>query len=134
MEKVDSFPSLSAKKREESQSRPVFSFLHLRDVSYKKARDAKFFCDFIERLQKLSLLGWKQIEIEKRHGYGFEKMAVSSMKHELPPSITEDLEALYIFRATGKNHSFAGYRREDTFYIIFIEAQFGDIYDHGKSK
>jgi hypothetical protein len=47
-----------------------------------------------------------------------------------PPIVTEEVEALTVFRATGSNHPFLGIRLEDTFQVIFIEACFGDIYDH----
>lgn len=36
----------------------------------------------------------------------------------------------FFLRATGDNHSFLGYRTEDVFQILFIEYQFGDIYQH----
>ena len=33
--------------------------------------------------------------------------------------------------ATGDNHVFLGYRQQNTFEVIFIEYNFGDIYTHG---
>ena len=40
------------------------------------------------------------------------------------------MESLLVFRATGANHVFLGYREGNVFQVIFIEYQFGDVYSH----
>ncbi len=35
-------------------------------------------------------------------------------------------------RATGDNHAFLGHRIGNVFNVIFIEHEFGDVYNHGK--
>ena len=41
-----------------------------------------------------------------------------------------DVTKLYVFRATGDNHAFLGYRNGNVFNVLFIEYAFGDVYKH----
>lgn len=110
----------------------VFSFKYLHPTSFTKSRNAnrKFFSSFLLRLQKLSELGWKQILTDKRHGFGREKIPLSEIKPRLNYSPSPEQTFLLSLRATGDNHVFLGVRQDNIFYILFIEAEFGDIYDH----
>ena len=110
---------------ERKYSYPLFSFKHLQtSVSYKNTKETKFFIDFLERLNKLSLLGWEEIRKSQRHSYGMEKIP------QLPNFITPDIKELHVFRATGSNKVFVGLQQEDVFHVIFIEAEFGEVYKH----
>jgi len=110
---------------------PLFSFRYLRDKSIDKCNEASFFFNFIMRLQKLSEIGWKTIRISDRHGYGMEKLPKAKIKHAglLPSFVTPEAE-LHVFRASGDNRAFVGLQDDKIFHIFFIEANFGDIYDH----
>jgi hypothetical protein len=110
---------------------PVFCFRYLQTQPQK---DYKFYADFIVRLKKLSSLSWKQISVSGRHQFGTEKMPISQIKPTLPKFVTPDVDALTVFRATGDNRPFLVLRRDNVFHIIFIEENFGDIYDHGNVK
>lgn len=46
--------------------------------------------------------------------------------------VPKGMDSLLVFRATGDNHVFLGYREENVFQVIFIEYQFGDVYQHGR--
>lgn len=35
-----------------------------------------------------------------------------------------------VLTISGDNHPFLGYRDKDTFQVVFIEAEFGDVYKH----
>ncbi|MCA0380740.1 MAG: hypothetical protein LCH58_01160 [Bacteroidetes bacterium] len=110
---------------------PVFCFKYLQPCSYLKCNDASFFIEFLERMQKLGELGWKEIDKSGRHSFGTEKIPVKQIKPQLKPSIlTPDVTELTVFRATGNNLPFLGIRLNDTFQVIYIETQFGDIYNH----
>lgn len=122
--------STSIKKKPEERY-PVFCFKYLQPYSYNACSNASFFIEFLERLKKLANLGWQQINVSGRHGFGTEKMPISKLKvKNFPPIVTPEVEVLTVFRATGSNLPFLGIRVEDTFQVIFIETQFGDIYDH----
>lgn len=109
---------------------PIFCFKYLQEVSIEKCKDSKFFYDFIFRLRKLGELGWKEINKSSRHSFGTEKISVKSLKPNLPSIITDDVDELTVFRANGNNLPFLGIRKPGVFHIIFIETNFGDIYDH----
>ena len=49
---------------------PLFSFRYFKNVSAKDCNDAKFFLDYITRLQKLSELGWDEIRKSHPHSFG----------------------------------------------------------------
>lgn len=115
--------------RENTPSYPIFSFKHLQDVSINKTSNHKLFYDFLIRLKKLSELGWKEIHKSPRHSFGTEIIPQNIIKPELPKFITPEV-TLLAFRAKGDNHPFIGYRENNVFHILYIEANFGDIYDH----
>jgi hypothetical protein len=106
---------------------PIFCFRYLQFVP--KA-DYKFYAVFVERLKKLSCLTWHQINVAERHGFGTEKMPITQIKPQLPKFITPDVTHLLVFRANGDNRPFLGLRSGIIFHIIFIEEQFGDVYNH----
>lgn len=108
---------------------PLFSFKYLTDISIKNCRDGGFFSEFLLRLKKLSVLGWKEIAKSDRHSFGMEKIARESIKHAIPSPITPEVP-LFAFRATGSNLPFVGFQEGKVFHVIFIETAFGDIYDH----
>lgn len=111
---------------------PLFSFKYLRDVSINKCGDAAFFHDFLMRLQKLSELGWDGIRKSHKHSFGMENIPRESLKPDcrLPAFVTRDVSQLQVFRASGDNRPFIGLQQGRFFHILFIEARFGDIYEH----
>jgi hypothetical protein len=128
-------PSPSSKKIDSEsilkEKYPIFCFKYLNDISIKKCKDYKFFFDFLMRLQKLSGLGWDGIRMSSHHSYGMEKIPVRNIKPKLPDVITPDIEELDVFRANGNKLPFVGIQIQNIFRILFIETEFGDIYDHG---
>lgn len=123
-------------KTEEPKEWPVrekngisFSFEFLQDASYTKCHDSGFFIKFLSRLKSLCQLGWNEINRSYKHSFGYEKIPVSCLKSGL--ALTKDIDYLFVFRATGDNHAFLGFREGNVFMVVFIESEFGDIYDHG---
>ena len=108
---------------------PVFSFKHLQDVSFVECKDAKFFKGFLKRLKRYSELGWKQMATDKKHGYGWEILPQESMKPKLPKFVTPEVD-LMVLRASNDNKALVGFREWNVFHVLFIEAQFNDIYQH----
>jgi hypothetical protein len=110
---------------------PLFSFKYLEDDSIKDCDDSKFFFDFIIRLKKLSELGWDEIRKSARHSFGTEKIPKNKIKKSVFPKIvTPDVQYLTVFRTKGNNLPFVGIQEGIVFHILFIECEFGDIYDH----
>lgn len=109
-----------------------FGFGELHNISYKEAtKDGKFFIDLLNRLKSLCNLGWNGISTSWRHGYGYEIMSKTSMNKNIAVLMPNGMDSLQVFRASGDNHVFLGYRDGNTFQVMFIEYQFGDIYNHG---
>jgi len=110
---------------------PIFCFKYLQDVSIKDSNDTDFFINFLLRLKKLSELGWKEIRTSNRHSFGTEQIPIKDLKPKKhPPIITPDVEFLTVFRASGDKRPFLGIQNKDIFHVIYIEANFCDIYDH----
>lgn len=110
---------------------PLFSFRWLSDVSFGNSVDAKFFVSYLNRLQKLSELGWEEIRKSDRHSYGMESIPVDAIKiKKLPKIVTPDVKNLHVFRASGDNRPMIGLQQGKIFHVLFIEASFGDIYNH----
>lgn len=109
---------------------PIFCFKYLQETSIKNCSDHKFFLDFIFRLQKLGELGWNEINKSSRHSFGTEKIPIKQIKPDLPLIITDEIDELTVFRANGNNLPFLGIRKPNVFHIIFVETNFGDIYNH----
>ena len=114
-----------------SQENIVFGFSELRAYSYVDSHnDSDFFISFLGRLKKLSSIDWKTANTSARHSFGMEKMKVGSMTQAAQVHVPIVMESLLVFRATGDNHVFLGYREGNVFQVIFIEYQFGDVYSH----
>lgn len=120
------------KKTLEEYDYPIFCFKHLKDISFKDCKDVSFFINYLNRLQKLSELGWTEINKSDRHGFGMEKIPRTEIKPALPSFITPEVTSLHVLRATGKKNPFVGLQNNKVFHVFFIEANFGDIYDHKK--
>lgn len=111
---------------------PLFSFRWLQEFSFVECNDAKFFQHFLMRLQKLSDLGWNGIRVSAKHQFGMEKIPVDKIRVKaLPALVTPDVEYLDVFRAVGDNRPMVGLQQGKIFHVLFIEAKFGDVYEHG---
>lgn len=113
------------------QEKIVFGFSELRPYSYVKSKsDSTFFITFLERLKKLCCLDWDTVSLSARHSFGYEKIPVGSLTTAARQHVP-GMQSLMAFRASGDNHVFLGYRENNIFQVIFIEYDFGDVYNHG---
>ncbi len=108
---------------------PLFSYKHLQNVSFGKQKDASFFHEFIHRLHQYSNLGWQEMQTSGRHSFGFEYLPQNVMKPQLPSVVTPEVN-LMVLRSANDNRALVGFREWNIFHIIFIEANFNDIYNH----
>ncbi len=89
---------------------------------------------FLNRLRELSEKGWSEIRRSRKHEYGLEPIPKFKIKPDLKcvsDLITDDVEKLHVFRVDKENHPFIGLQVGRIFHVIFVEAEFGDIYNHG---
>ncbi len=80
-------------------------------------------------MQNRAGMTWKEISLAPRHGLGIEHLPVSEIRAPLPPAF-EGHEKVMVMRYNGKL-PMAGIRVRDVFHILWIERQFGELYDHG---
>lgn len=118
-----------SRQRVEEPPKVTFGFEHLHNFSWTETKDVRFFKDFLSHLQKFSTMTWQAIYGSPRHGLGTETLPVSSIRPQIF-GIPNEIQKLLVLRATGDNHPFLGYRDKDTFQVVFIEAEFGDVYKH----
>ncbi len=114
-----------------SRENIVFGFSELSPFSYVDAdKDGTFFIDFLARLKKLCCIDWNTINVSARHSFGTEKIYVRDMTAKAQSHVPDGMDSLTVFRATGDNHAFLGYRDCNVFQVILIEHRFGDVYKH----
>lgn len=113
----------------EEPPKVTFGFEHLHNVSWTDAKDVRFFKDFMLHLQKFSTMTWQAIYSAPRHGLGTETLPVSAVKPQVI-GIPTEIQKFLVLRATGDNHPMLGYRDKDTFQVVFLETEFGDVYKH----
>ena len=130
MTKIKKHPVTNGKIDNKTE-KVVFDFSKLQPISYVDAKKVSFFIEYLERLKKLSTLDWKTVFTSQRHGFGTEKIPVSSLTLSARTLVPENTDKLLVFRATGDKHVFLGIQDGNVFQVIFIEANFGDIYPHG---
>ena len=122
-----------SKDKKSDLNYPIFCFKHFQNKTLDKCSE-KQLKSFFDRLQRLGELGWDEINKGGKHNYGWETLSVKIIKHTLPAFVTPDVEKVYVFRYTNDNHPFIALRSDNIIHILLIEANFGDIYDHGKKK
>lgn len=85
--------------------------------------------DVAKAFQKRSRMTWNEILLADRHGLGCENLPSYQIKVGIPKEL-EDRKNFLVLRYSGKL-PMIGFRISDTFHLVWIEAEFGQIYDHG---
>jgi hypothetical protein len=83
---------------------------------------------FAMALAKRSTTTWSNLWLTNRHKLGCELIPCSALNEPMPQSISSDVEKVVVFRFS----DFApmiGFRRDDTFHIIWIDPKF-KVYKH----
>ena len=126
-------PVVIQKPSNYSKEKPVFSFEYLEDKLLAKPKlNQDLYRDLLVRLKSLSQLGWNEINKSQKHSFGYELIPTGCFIPKMPATITPDTDKLMVFRADGANHVFAGFRRDDVFFIVFVEADFNKLYRHSR--
>lgn len=108
---------------------PKFCLNFLRDGFDVHALDPAGQAAFAKTLQKLASSKWKDLITAPRHGQGTELIPASQIKAPIPPQF-QDQPKFMVFRYDGKL-PMAGVRVRDVFHVLWIEPEFGRLYDHG---
>lgn len=117
----------------DSNQYPYFSFRYIceknhcmKKCSYEQLKAIS------DKLRILSCLEWNTIETSPKETNGFEPLPQSAIKASMPDIVKND-EPMIIFRfrkARKRAGRIVGVRRDNKFYIIFIDRNF-TLYNHG---
>lgn len=129
-------PSRDAKKlanvtaeSNHEEATPRFCLRHLVDGFNVDALDKDGRAALAVAMAKRAQLTWRQIKQADRHGLGTEFIPAHQIKAPIPTHFS-DSDRFMVFRYRGKL-PMVGVRTGDTFHILWVEANFDDLYPHG---
>ena len=117
--------------RTDDGDKPWFSFEFLIDRFHLDRCDRDRKASFAESIVRRSSVSWRQARASGRHSLGTETIPVAQtgLAGHMPGKFEDDSKLL-IMRYHGKL-PMAGIRRGRVFFVLAIERDFGDLYDHG---
>lgn len=83
-----------------------------------------------DRIFKLSRTPFEELRLASRHGLGYEIIDSSDLNFSIPQGLNDRPIA---FRYGQSKKAMVGIRMDSTFYVLCIEHDFGDAYNHGGS-
>jgi hypothetical protein len=83
--------------------------------------------EFLVKWAKRCQYTWKQLTQHPKHGLGWEEIPCGQFRPQQPDFL--NVPKYMVFRHEG-NHAFAGFKAGDTFYVLWIEARYNDLYSH----
>jgi hypothetical protein len=108
---------------------PKFCLNFLRDDFDVHALSAQHQAAFAKTLQKLASSRWKDLLVAPRHGQGTEFIPAGQLKAPIPARF-QDEQRFMVFRYDGRL-PMAGVRVRDVYHVLWLEPEFGRLYDHG---
>lgn len=105
----------------------LLSFRHMRDGWGVENLNDKQRSDFLSKWVKRCGFSWRDLTTEHKHGFGYEMLPARQFHPQAPEHLQE--EKYMVFRYSGKR-PFAGFKAGYTFYVLWIEKEFGDLYPH----
>ncbi len=108
---------------------PLFCFRHIVPGYDVAALDTAGRAAIAMTMQERASLTWLQIKQAPRHGAGTELIPADQIKAPIPEKF-QDQKRFTVFRYNGLL-PMVGVRLGATFHVLWIEAHFGQVYDHG---
>lgn len=112
-----------------SNGYPILCLRHLQDKFGIDQLDAQQCQEFLKKWHKRAKLTWNELNQHGKYGLGSEKLPKSAFKPCIPEQFEQD--KYMVFRHAG-NQPFAGFRAGDVFHVLWIEANWNELYDHGR--
>lgn len=126
----EGFRPPSSSPRDYQQSTPVFCLHHLHpDYSVQALGDKDSQAQLALTMHKCAQLRWIDVHQTGRHASGSELIPASQIKAPIPPKFS-DQDKFVSIRYHGKL-PMVGVRIKDVFHVLWVERQYGDVYDHG---
>lgn len=105
----------------------LLSFRHLQPRFGVEQMSDKQRSEFLIKWVKRCQFTWKELIQHPKHGLGYEEIPCSQFSPQKPEFL--NIPKYMVFRHEG-NHAFAGFKAGDTFYVLWIEARYNDLYSH----
>ncbi|SDM90211.1 hypothetical protein [Allokutzneria albata] len=115
--------------RDHNLDTPKFCLRHLQRDYDVNSLPREQQAAFAVALQRRAAMTWREIVMAPRHGLGTERIPRRSIKARIPLAF-EDSDEFLVLRYDGKL-PMAGVRAGDVLHVLWIEKNFGDLYDHG---
>lgn len=116
-------------ERNHDEHTPRFCLHHIQQGFDVKSLTQDAQAAFAQTIQERCSLSWSAIKRAPRHGLGTENIPKGKIRPSIPAAF-QDREHFLVFRYHGML-PMVGVRTTDTFHVLWIEASFGDVYNHG---
>jgi hypothetical protein len=119
--------TLPEKAFKESPEYPTLSLRHVRTGFSVKDLTQEQRSEFLLKWEKRSAFSWSELATHPKHGLGFEQLPKKQIKKVAPEHLAQ--EKYMVLRHEG-NHPIVGFKVGEVFYALWVEANYGDVYDH----
>jgi hypothetical protein len=85
--------------------------------------------EFLVKWAKRSAFTWQELTQQQKHGLGWNDLDAKAIKPSIPSSLKQN--KFMVFRHE-RNMPFVGFKAGDTFFVLWIETKWNEVYDHGK--
>lgn len=83
--------------------------------------------DLLVRWAKRCRFTWSELNTHHRHGLGWEMLPEHQIKKNPPEELAQD--KYMVLRYSG-NQPLIGFRAGDVYHALWVEAKYGDVYNH----
>lgn len=119
--------TLAEPKHADTAGYPVLSLRHLRNGYGVEELSQSQRSEFLIKWAKRSQHTWTELVQHRKHGLGYELLPKKQIKKDAPDHLSQ--EKYMVVRHEG-NLPVVGFKAGDIFFALWIEANYGDIYDH----
>lgn len=124
----EAWADLEARVKNPGEGYPLLSLRHLQPGFGVDELDPEAAHALLSKWAKRSCLQWSELRTHDRHGLGAEKLPCDKIKPIIPTRFKNDHYLVYRHL---ENHAVVGFLAADVFYVLWIEKEYGDLYDHG---
>lgn len=114
-----------------SERGPVhISFEHVQNGYDGEKCERKVRLKLLSRLTAIGKGTWLDLKMKSRQRGGAEKIDQSTIRKEMPASITQDVELLSIRIENDGLGRLIGFRENQLLHLVWVDCK-GELYDHG---
>lgn len=107
---------------------PTLSFRFLQKGWGTEELSEKQCQQLLIKWEKRCGMTWTELSQQPKHGLGSEFLPIGKIKPSVPRNFQDETK-VRVYRHES-NYPMAGFKVGSTFYIVWIEANYNDLYDH----